>query len=80
MVPSRWMTYMDRTVRFQETLRRLAMIDDGLVEDQAGLGLDPAGPSPLDPKRWPRCRVPAPLTSCPRSTSSGWNARPACGR
>ncbi|MGH3418696.1 MAG: hypothetical protein ACRDOD_03745 [Streptosporangiaceae bacterium] len=25
--------------RFQETLRRLAMIDEGSVEDQAGLGL-----------------------------------------
>jgi hypothetical protein len=25
--------------RFQETLRRLAMIDEGFVEDQAGLGL-----------------------------------------
>ncbi len=50
MVPSRWMTYMGRTVKFQETLRRLAMIDEGFVEDQAGLGLDPAGPSALDPK------------------------------
>ena len=27
-----------QTVRFQETLRRLAMIDEGFVEDQAGLG------------------------------------------
>jgi len=26
-------------VRFQEILRRLAMIDEGFVEDQAGLGL-----------------------------------------
>ena len=41
---------MSQTVRFQETLRRLAMIDEGFVEDQAGLGLDPAGPSALDPK------------------------------
>src|SRR5580658_3348920 len=39
---------MDRTVRFQETLRRLAMIDEGFVEDQAGIGL--AGTSVLDPK------------------------------
>jgi hypothetical protein len=29
-------------VRFQEILRRLAMIDEGFVEDEAGLGLDPA--------------------------------------
>ena len=27
---------MDQTVRFQEILRRLAIIDEGLVEDQTG--------------------------------------------
>jgi hypothetical protein len=32
-----------QTVRFQETLRRLAMIDEGFVEHQARLGLDPRG-------------------------------------
>jgi len=37
-------------VRFQETLRRLAIIDEGFVEDQAGLGLGLAGISALDPK------------------------------
>jgi 4-carboxymuconolactone decarboxylase len=36
--------------RFQEMLRRLAMIDEGFVEDQAGLGLGLAGISALDPK------------------------------
>jgi 4-carboxymuconolactone decarboxylase len=41
---------MDLTVRFQETLRRLAVIDEGFVEDEAGLGLGPAGTSALDPK------------------------------
>ena len=41
---------MGLTVRFQETLRRLAMIDEGFVEDEAGLGLGPAGTSALDPK------------------------------
>jgi hypothetical protein len=30
---------MGVTARFHETLRRLAMIDEGSVEDQAGLGL-----------------------------------------
>ena len=39
-----------QTVNFQETLRRLAMIDEGFVEDQAGLGLGLAGASALDPK------------------------------
>jgi len=36
--------------KFQETLRRLAMIDEGFVEDEAGIGLDPARASALDPK------------------------------
>jgi alkylhydroperoxidase/carboxymuconolactone decarboxylase family protein YurZ len=30
---------MSHTVRYEETLRRLAMIDEGFVEGQAGLGL-----------------------------------------
>jgi hypothetical protein len=34
---------MSQIARFQETLRRLAMIDEGFVEDEAGLGLGLAG-------------------------------------
>jgi 4-carboxymuconolactone decarboxylase len=41
---------MGQTARFQETLRRLAMIDEGFVEDEARLGLGPAGTSTLDPR------------------------------
>ena len=41
---------VDQTVRFQETLRKLAMIDEGFVADEAGLGLSLAGTSALDPK------------------------------
>jgi 4-carboxymuconolactone decarboxylase len=41
---------MSQTVRFQETLRKLAMIDEGFVEDQAGLGLGLAKTSALDLK------------------------------
>ena len=37
-------------MRFQETLRRLAMIDEAFVEDEAGLGLDQAQESALDSK------------------------------
>ena len=48
---------MGRAVRFQEILRRLAMIGEGFVEDQAGLGLDPAGASALDPKTAALLRV-----------------------
>ncbi len=39
---------MDRTVRFQEILRRLAIIDEGFVEGHARIGLGP--PASLDPK------------------------------
>jgi 4-carboxymuconolactone decarboxylase len=39
---------MGQMARFQETLRRLAMIDEGFVEDEAGLGLDPAAALALD--------------------------------
>ena len=41
---------MDQTTRFQEALRRLAMIDEGFIEDAAGLGLGLAGTSALNPK------------------------------
>ncbi len=41
---------MGQTVRFQETLRRLTMIDEGFIEHEAGLGLSLAGTSALDPK------------------------------
>jgi 4-carboxymuconolactone decarboxylase len=48
---------MGQTVRFQETLRKLAMIDEGFVENEAGLGLDPAGKTDLDPKTAALLRV-----------------------
>jgi 4-carboxymuconolactone decarboxylase len=41
---------MSQTVRFQETLRRLAMIDEGFVEDEAGIGLGLAKTAVLDHK------------------------------
>ena len=41
---------MDQTVRFQEILRKLAVIDERFVEDQAGLGLGLPGSRLLDPK------------------------------
>ena len=41
---------MGQTARFHETLRRLAMIDEGFVQGEAGLGLDPAGTPALDPR------------------------------
>jgi 4-carboxymuconolactone decarboxylase len=50
LVPDSGRRHMSQTVRFQETLRRLAMIDEGFVEDQAGLGLGLVKTSALDPK------------------------------
>jgi len=41
---------MNQTVRFQEILRSLTMIDEGFVEDQAVLGLGLTGVSALDAK------------------------------
>jgi hypothetical protein len=43
-------TCMGETERFQEALRRLAMIDKAFIKDRAGLGLGLAGISALDPK------------------------------
>jgi 4-carboxymuconolactone decarboxylase len=48
---------MGQMVRFQETLRRLAMIDEGFVEDEAGLGLGLVKASALDPKTAALLRV-----------------------
>ena len=41
---------MSQTVRFHEILRRLAIIDESVFEDQARLGLDLPGSRVLDPK------------------------------
>ena len=48
---------MDQTARFQEILRRLAMIDEGFVEDEAGLGLGQVATCTLDPKTVALLRV-----------------------
>jgi 4-carboxymuconolactone decarboxylase len=48
---------MGQTKRFQELLRRLAMIDERCVEDQAGLALGLAEGSSLDPKAAELLRV-----------------------
>jgi len=48
--PGRAEIHMGQTARFQEILRRLAIMDEGIVQDQAGLGLGQAGPWVMDPK------------------------------
>ena len=57
-------------VSFQETLRRLAMIDESFVEDEAGLRLDLARTSALDPRT---ASSPPPPTWAPHS---GTTTRP----
>ena len=47
---------MGQTLRFQEILRRLAIVDEGLAGDQAGLGLGLPN-SRLDPKTAALVRV-----------------------
>ena len=47
---------MNQTVRFQEILRRLAIIDEGFVEDQTGLRLGLPG-FRLEPKTAALARV-----------------------
>jgi 4-carboxymuconolactone decarboxylase len=48
---------MVQIVRFQEILRRLAIIDERFVEDRAGLGLSLPGSRLLDPKTAALVRV-----------------------
>jgi len=48
---------MGQVIRFQEILRRLAIIDEGFAEDQAGLGLGVTAFRCLDPKTAALARV-----------------------
>ena len=64
---------MGQTARFQETLRRLAMIDEGFVEDEAGLGLDP-GASTLDPRTTALLQVAASVALGSPAVCREWSA------
>ena len=64
---------MSQTVRFQETLRRLAMIDEGFVEDQAGLGMRLAGTSALTPKTAALLQLGASVASGAPPVCVGWS-------
>jgi alkylhydroperoxidase/carboxymuconolactone decarboxylase family protein YurZ len=64
---------MGQTAKFQETLRRLAMIDEGFVEDQAGLALDPLSTSALDPKTGARLGVGAAVTAGSSAVCLEWS-------
>jgi 4-carboxymuconolactone decarboxylase len=65
---------MGQIARFQEALRRLTMIDEGLVEDQAGLRLDPAAGSALDGKTVALLRVAAVVAIGSSAVCLEWSA------
>jgi len=48
---------MGRAVRYQEILRRLAIVDEKFAVDQAGLVLDPPGAAVLEPRTAALVRV-----------------------
>ena len=64
---------MGRSSGFQEILRRLAIIDEGFVEDQAGLGLDPAGISVLDAKTVALLRLAASVATGSSAVCLEWS-------
>ena len=65
---------MGQRGRFQETLRRLAMIDEGFIEDEARLGLGLAGTSALDPKTAALLQVAASVAAGSSAVCLEWTA------
>ena len=59
--------------RFQEILRRLAMIDEGFVEGGAGLGLSAVGTSALDARTVALLRLGASVTLGSSAISLEWS-------
>ena len=74
MVPSGEWRCMGQTARFQETLRGLAMIDEGFVEDEAGLGLGQVAASALEPKTVALLRVGASVAIGASAVCLEWSA------
>jgi 4-carboxymuconolactone decarboxylase len=64
---------MSQTMRFQETLRRLAMIDEGFVEDQAGLRMGLAATSALSPKTAALLQLAASVATGAPAVCVGWS-------
>jgi 4-carboxymuconolactone decarboxylase len=65
---------MNQTARFQEILRRLAMIDEVFVEDDAGLGLGQVASCSLDPKTVALLRVGASVAIGSSAVCLEWSA------
>ena len=60
--------------RFEEILRRLAVIDEGFVEAGAGLGLGPAGTSALETRTVALLRLAASVAIGSSAVSLEWCA------
>jgi alkylhydroperoxidase/carboxymuconolactone decarboxylase family protein YurZ len=65
---------MGQTIRFQETLRKLAIIDEGFVQGEAALGLSRAVTSALDPKTVALLRVGASVAIGSPAVCLEWSA------
>jgi len=65
---------MNPVDRFQEILRRLAVIDEGFVEGGAGLGLGPAGTMALDSRTVALLRLGASVAIGSSAVSLEWSA------
>ena len=70
---------MGLTVRFHETLRRLAMIDEGFVADEAGLGVGPAGTPALDARTAALLQVAASVAGGSPAVCLEWSVGRALG-
>ena len=69
-----WRRTMSKTARFQETLRRLALIDEGFVTSEAGLALGTCERSALDPKTAALLQVGASVTIGSSAVCLQWSA------
>ena len=68
---------MNETARFQETLRRLAMIDEGFIREQSGLGLAPPATLALDAKTAALLRLAVSVMIWPPGACLEWSTTAA---
>lgn len=63
--------------RFQDILRKIAIIDEGFVADGAGLGLGPAGTTALDARTVALLRLGASVAIGSSTICHAWSAHQA---
>jgi alkylhydroperoxidase/carboxymuconolactone decarboxylase family protein YurZ len=74
MVAGEELRPMVQRAGFRETLRRLAIIDEGFVEDQAGVGLCLTRTAALDPKTAALLQLGASVAIGSPAVCREWNA------